>query len=161
MALIYIKLYKQISCSHSWARNYSTLATPRASVEKFKLDPWWFTGFADGEGCFSINIIKDCKRNTGYQVQPSFSIGLHKKDKPLLQQIKTSLKVGLIFQQGSEAIRLCVQSIKELQAIINHFDKYSLNTDKCTNYKLLKQAFKHIVAREHLTHEGLKKNCSN
>ena len=122
-----------------------------------QLNPWFVTGFVDGEGCFSINIIKDCKLNTGYQVQPSFSIGLHKKDKPLLQQIKTSLKVGLIFQQGSEAIRLSVQSIKELQAIINHFDKYSLNTDKCTNYKLLKQAFKHIVAREHLTHEGLKK----
>ena len=46
----------------------------------------WFPP-VDGEGCFSINIIKDCKRNTGYQVQPSFSIGLHKKDKPLLQQI--------------------------------------------------------------------------
>ena len=30
------------------ARNYSTLATPRSSVDDFKLDPNWVTGFVDG-----------------------------------------------------------------------------------------------------------------
>ena len=42
-----------------WARNYSTLATPPRSLYNLKLNPWFVTGFTDGEGCFHVSITKN------------------------------------------------------------------------------------------------------
>ena len=63
-------------------------------------------------------------------MKPKFTIGLHKKDRAVLEQIKTLLGVGNIYNQGSNAVQLRVQSIKELEMVINHFDKYPLMTKK-------------------------------
>jgi hypothetical protein len=49
-----------------------------------------------------------------------------------------------------------VKSIKELQLIIYHFDKYPLITKKLADYNLFKQAFNLIKRKEHLTMEGLR-----
>ena len=48
-----------------------------------------------------------------------------------------------------------VESIKELQVIIDHFDKYPLKTQKLADYNLFKKAFNIINLQEHLTKEGL------
>ena len=50
-----------------------------------------------------------------------------------------------------------MESIKELQAIINHFDKYPLITKKLKDYLLFKKAFYLISQKEHLTKQGLRK----
>jgi hypothetical protein len=44
-----------------------------------------------------------------------------------------------------------------MPAIINHFDKYPLITQKWADYQLFKQAFSLIQAKEHLTDLGLNK----
>ena len=43
-----------------------------------------------------------------------------------------------------------MESIKELQAIINHFDKYPLITKKLKDYLLFNKAFYLISKKEHL-----------
>ena len=83
------------------ARNYSTLrATPQCSVENYKLDPWWVTGFVDGEGCFYVSVRKNKDSNHGWRVEQRFTLVLHKKDEALLQKIKSSLGVGKIYKYG-------------------------------------------------------------
>lgn len=67
-------------------RFYSTLP-----LNEINLNPWFVTGFRDGEGCFSIKITKSSTNRIGFQVQLLFSIGLHVKDIVLLESIKTSL----------------------------------------------------------------------
>src|SRR5690606_8537170 len=54
-----------------------------------------------------------------------------------------------------ESIQLRVYSIKELEILQNHFDKYPLITQKCADYQLFKQAFLLIKKKnkEHLTPE--------
>ena len=42
-----------------------------------KLDPWFVTGFTDGEGCFLINVRPKSKRNNGYGVELVFRLHLH------------------------------------------------------------------------------------
>ena len=44
-----------------------------------------------------------------------------------------------------------------MQLIINHFDKYSLKTQKLNDYKLFKLAFDIIKNKEHLTKEEINK----
>ena len=52
------------------ARNYSTLpcgdSCPQCSVENFQPDPWWVTGFVDGEGCFHVSVTQNKNYKLGW-----------------------------------------------------------------------------------------------
>ena len=122
------------------------------------LDPWFVTGFADAEGSFSVSIYKNAQFKVGWRVLLIFSIGLHEKDQTLLQEIKNYFSVGSInWKHGLTTIQFRVVSIENLQAIINHFDKYPLITNKWADYQLFKQTFQIIQRKEHLTLYGLRK----
>ena len=57
-------------------------------------------------------------------------------------------------------VKICldqVRSVKDLSAVINHFDKYPLITQKLADYELFKQAIQLIQQKEHLTIEGIHK----
>ena len=140
-----------------WARNYSTLATTPRSVENFHLDPHWITGFADGEGCFTVSVIEHKEYKIGWAVKPRFQIGLHEKDKAILEGIKNSLRVGKIFKHKPKAVSLQVRSIKELKQIFEHFYKFPLITQKRADFLLLMQVIEIMERGEHLTIEGLHK----
>ena len=87
--------------STRWTRNYSMISTSRlGSVDNLNLNPWWVTGFVDGEGCFTVSVIEYKKYKIGWTVKPSFKIGLHAKDKAVLEGIKNFLRVGKIYQRG-------------------------------------------------------------
>ena len=125
------------------ARNSSTLpegdSTHECSVENYKLDPWWVTGFWDGEGCFSVSVEKEKNSKLGWTVKHRFTIGLHKKDKPLLQKIQSSLGVGKIYEQGSQLNQFRVESLKKVELVFKHFHKYPLLTKKRADFLLLMQ----------------------
>jgi hypothetical protein len=57
-------------------------------------------------------------------------------------------------------LELRVGSLKNLRVVINHFDKYSLITQKLADYILFKQAVELVQQKEHLTKEGLLKLVS-
>lgn len=120
-----------------------------------RLDPWFVTGFADGDGCFTLSLTKDSKYKTGWRVKLVFSIGLKKEDILLLEQIKDYFGVGSIYMQGSEVVRYHVTSEMDLEVIINHFDKYPLISQKQTDFLLFKQSFDLIKMKSHLTLDGL------
>ena len=121
------------------------------------INPWFLTGFVDGEGCFLININRNEELKIDWNVQLCFQIGLHRKDKSLLEQIKKYFNVGSITKQGSESYQYRVSSVKDLNIIINHFNNYPLITQKSVDYKLFKMAFYIIQKKKHLTQKGLTK----
>ena len=82
---------------------------------------------------------------------------MHQKDLALLEQIKSFFGVGSIHKQGLLSIQYHVTSVKDLSIIIMHFDKYTLITQKQTDYLLFKQVLNLINRKEHLTIEGLQK----
>lgn len=114
------------------------------------------TGFSDGEGCFMINIYKSAKHSTGWGARATFQIGLHTKDLPLLNNIRNYFGVGSISIKDDRCV-FYVQSIKDLSSILNHFDKYSLITQKQADYLLFKMAINLIKEKAHLSLEGLRK----
>jgi len=67
------------------------------------------------------------------------------------------LGVGKIHKHGKDSVQYRVESIKELQVVINHFDKYPLVSAKIVDYILFKEAFNIIKSQEHLIQEGLVK----
>lgn len=135
-------------------RLYSTNA--RHEQIKSSLNPLWVTGFADGESSFTVSIRRNKKYTTGWNIELCFQFCLHQKDKALLEQIQNYFGVGNIYNHGPNSIQFRVQSIKDLAVIINHFEKYPLNTKKLSDYLLFKMVFKLILNKEHLTQEGLR-----
>ncbi len=123
------------------------------------LNPWWVTGFCDGESSFTV-LIRKSKNKLGWSVEFCFQIELHKKDLEILEQIKNYFGVGKIYNNKSQAVQYSVQSIKDIVNIINHFDKYPLLTQKHSNYLLFKSVISLIAKKEHLTLEGLHKILS-
>jgi hypothetical protein len=128
---------------------YSTLA-------HLYLNPYFVTGFVDGEG--TVFFRKGENRKFGYSVSLVFSIGLHSKDRLLLERIKDYFGgIGIISDHGSSVIHFTVTRIEDIAKIIEHFDKYPLITQKHADYLLFKQAFEIISRKEHLSTEGFQK----
>ena len=124
---------------------------------KTSLNPWFLTGFSDAESSFSILIQPNLKYKTKWRVKAVFAIGLHKKDIYLLKIIQAYLGVGKITKHGKDSFQLRVESFKELQIVIKHFEQYPLISVKVTDYILFKKALDLINTQEHLNEEGLLK----
>jgi hypothetical protein len=59
-----------------------------------------------------------------------------------------------IYKQGSESIQYRVSG-KDLEKVLDHFEKYPLITQKRADYELFKQAIRLMEEKEHLTEAGL------
>jgi len=101
-------------------------------------------------------ISKNNKYKTGYLVTAIFQISLHRRDEALLKAIKAYFGVGNLYL-NRDGIEFKVQSIKDLEKIIAHFEQNPLITIKWVSYQLFKQGFEIIKRKEHLTTEGLNK----
>lgn len=137
----------------------STLAIHRGTLrEDYKLDSWFITGLSDAEGSFSVSVSKNRKLKSGWRILPSFTMGLGKKDRALLNLVKSYFGVGYIYDIPSANVsQFRVQSIKYLEVILQHFDEYPLVTKKREDYILFRQAFEIIKSKGHITNEGFSK----
>jgi hypothetical protein len=133
------------------------------AVHQFKdkrgiyLNPWFLTGFSDGEACFHINIYQDKNSKTGWKVRCLYQISLHRKDRALLELIHSSFdNVGGIYEDRNDLIKYQVSSNKDLiRVIIPHFSKYPLLTQKRTDFELFKQVVEMLSRKEHYKMEIL------
>lgn len=126
---------------------------PMFSVEKFQrkhfhvaglpLNPWYVTGFTDGEGAFTYS-------RSGKAIALYFAIKLNFEDRELLYTIKDFFSVGKIYigkpaKPGRYSghtrtyFYYRVSKIRELKRIIEHFDKYPLIGKKLKSYNIWKQ----------------------
>lgn len=139
----------------------SYISSVSKDLNRNLINPWFVTGFSDGEASFILSITKSKERKTGWRFNHCFQITLHKKDKELLEQLQRDFGgVGYITKHRSESVHYRVQSLKDFLVILNHFDKYPLITLKWVNYQLFKSAILLIINKEHLAEEGLRKIVS-
>ena len=162
----YFGKYPKLRCTlMDFERNYQIKIPSKQLITLFystsnnrhNLNPWIITGFTDAEGSFSIFIKPDLNLNIKWRSVPRFTIKLHIKDIAILEAIKNTLGVGKIRQNGINSVQYVVESFRDLQVIINHFDNYPLITAKVSDYLLFKQCFEIIKQGEHLTEKGFLK----
>jgi hypothetical protein len=147
-----------LTCTKTGFEINKQLRRYTSAAENYNINPWWFTGFVDGEGSFIISLYKQPKMKTGWQVKLLFSIYLHQKDRVLLEEIQKYLEVGAIYTQVQRStIILTITSKEDLLKIIEHFNNYPLLTQKWADYELFKQALILMQNQEHLTEQGLRK----
>ena len=138
-------------------RYYASLSNNKHNIYDLEIDPWFITGFSDGEGCFTCSVLKSSSYKFGWEVQLCFQIKLHVRDYPILLRIKHSLGgIGTVSSnQSSCAFR--VKKLSDLIELMIFFDKYPLITKKHADYILFKQIINLMVNKEHNTLEGIQK----
>jgi hypothetical protein len=138
-----------------------SIQNPVLEKSSCALEPWFITGFVDGEGSFMIRVRKNPKYRVGFSVEAYFSISLHKKDIRILQEIQSYFGVGKIRKDVKDLVKFVVESLKEIvDSIIPHFEKYPLITQKLADYLLFRDAVNLMINKEHLTKKGLNKIAS-
>ena len=152
---------------YTYSKLFSTITSLKLPLnlnkgkESSEINPWFITGFIDAEGCFSIRVRKTKKTLIGWQVEAVFSICLHSRDLPLLEEIKTYFGgIGRI-SKGKNCAYF-VSSIEDITTIIiPHLVKYPLITKKQGDFLLFKSSVEMVKAKKHLTMEGLQNIVSN
>lgn len=124
----------------------------------------WIVGFTDGEGCFSVSIIKNKTSKTGWQVFPEFVITQGKKSLPALQIFQKHFKCGNVFENKrhdnhkEHLYKYCVRSLSDLETvIIPFFQNHKLKTAKDTDFKYFVKVIKLMRKGSHLEEDGLRK----
>jgi hypothetical protein len=112
-----------------YGQNFKTRSLSNIAYSS-ALNPQFITGFLDAEGCFMIKIGQNSKLRTGWTVSLCCSIGVHLKDRLLLEKIMAALGVGQIYKQGKDSLQLRVESLKDIDKLIKFLDKYPLISQK-------------------------------
>jgi LAGLIDADG endonuclease len=128
----------------------------------------WVTGFVDGEGCFSINFIRQPDREkrrgyrTGFQVAHEFAVTQGAKSVDSLYMLMEFFGVGAVYinkrydNHKEHMYRYCVRRRKDLvQTIIPFFRQYSLQTSKQFDFLKFAECLKRIETKSHLTSRGM------
>ena len=122
----------------------------------------WIIGFTDGEGCFSVSILKNKTSKTGWQVFPEFVITQGKKSLPALEIFKKYFECGNIFENKrydnhkENIYKYCVRSKKDLNDIIIPFFKTNqLMTAKIKDFEIFCKILDLINDNYHLNIKGL------
>lgn len=119
------------------------------------INPYWVTGFIDGDGAFMLNVSKSSSK-LGFSVRPVFDLAVHKSDIFILDKIKKFFSnIGHIRKSGLYYFYR-IDSIKDIRnVIIPHFDEYPLlSINNSRSYFLLKSCIKLISINK----ESLKKD---
>jgi hypothetical protein len=149
-------VYSKLNKSYTKKSLFSTSSNNSTN----KLDPYYVTGFSDGESCFFIGTSSNSKYKTGFRVKVIFQIGVHEKDVSLLEEIRLFYGVGQITRLGDNSVQYRVSSPDDLKVIINHFENYPLVTHKQSDFFLFKEAISLMKEGKHLTSEGLNRIVS-
>ena len=87
----------------------------------------------DGESSFIVSLIKSSSHRLGWQVQYSFLIELHIRDKELLEQFKAFFGgIGVVSIRNTR--NACVFSVSSLEQIFNFIIPHALRGQVSLNY---------------------------
>jgi hypothetical protein len=87
-----------------------------------------------------------------------FIVGIHQKDRALLEFIQLYFGVGKIYKHGKNSYKYQVSSLKDITTnIIPHLKKYPLLTQKHADFVLFMLIVDLMNCKEHLTKDGLRK----
>jgi hypothetical protein len=128
----------------------------------------WITGFVDGEGCFSINLVRQPHRQnrrgykTGIQVAHQFVVTQGAKSVECLRMMQQFFGVGRMHcnrrhdnhKEDLYQFVVCRRS-DLLEVIIPFFQRYPLRTAKSMDFAKFVRCMEIIEAGTHLTVRGL------
>lgn len=129
-----------------------------------KLNPYYVSGFVDGEGCFAISIGYHKTLKNRSEIKLEFEIELRADDREILERIKETLECGNIYDLKYDRygwkphVKYKVQKLDDFQTkLIPFFRKYPLQAKKKKSFEIFCQAVLAVAKKEHLDPKGTQK----
>jgi LAGLIDADG endonuclease len=127
----------------------------------------WVVGFVDGEGCFSISVVRNAGCLLGWQVQHEFSVTQAAPSRPALEVLQRVLGCGYIIENRrtdnhrEHLLRFSVKRRSDLVgAVIPFFRRHPLLTAKQFDFERFSTALSLMGEGVHLTESGLERIAS-
>ena len=122
----------------------------------------WVVGFVDGEGCFSISVVRNPGLRLGWQVQHEFSVTQAAPSRSALDELIEFFGCGSIIEnhrRDNHRYRLMRYAVKRRSdlcgLIIPFFEEHPLRTAKRDDFKSFCAVISMMKDDRHLTREGL------
>jgi hypothetical protein len=122
----------------------------------------WVVGFVDGEGCFSISVVRNAGCRLGWQVQHEFSVTQAATSRSALEMLHQYCQCGRIIENRRRdnhrepLLRFSVKDRPHLaERIIPFFEEHPLITAKQSDFRSFRYVVEMMCAGRHLRREGL------
>ena len=128
----------------------------------------WVIGFVDGEGCFSLGLVRQPDRagrigyRTGYQVSHDFVVTQGARSLSCLEDLRAFFGVGFIYinkrydNHREHMYRFSVTRRADLLGVIIPFFRANpLRSAKRSDFEKFASCVERIALGQHLTREGL------
>jgi hypothetical protein len=124
----------------------------------------WVVGFVDGEGCFSISVVRNSGCLLGWQVQHEFSVTQAAPSRFALELVQRVLGCGQIIENQRHddhrhpLLRFSVKRRRELTSVVvPFFEQHPLITAKRADFVAFASVLRMMEEGAHLTEEGLRR----
>jgi hypothetical protein len=123
----------------------------------------WAVGFVDGEGCFSISVVRNPGCRLGWQVQHEFAVTQLAPSRTALEYLIEVFGCGRVVEQHrtddhrDRLLRFSVKRRSDLVAkVIPFFEASPLRTAKRSDFEWFAHVLRVMQGGGHLTEEGLR-----
>jgi LAGLIDADG endonuclease len=123
----------------------------------------WIVGFVDGEGCFSISVVRNPGCRLGWQVQHEFSVTQGASSRPALELLIEEFGCGTVIANSrhdnhrEQLLRFSVKRRSDLlEVVVPFFEEHPLRTAKRSDFERFRAVLHSMQTGRHLTEEGLR-----
>jgi hypothetical protein len=124
----------------------------------------WIVGFVDGEGCFSISVVRNPGCRLGWQVQHEFSVTQSASSRPALELLMEEFQCGNVIvntrrdDHREQLLRFSVKRRDDLVGIVvPFFEEHPLRTAKRLDFERFVTILCMMQEGAHLEEEGLRR----
>ena len=122
----------------------------------------WSVGFVDGEGCFSISVVRNAGCRSGWQVQHEFAVTQAASSRSALELLIEVFGCGSVIENHrpdnhrEPLLRFSVKRRRDLLVkIIPFFEERPLRTAKRLDFERFALVLRMMQDGGHLTNDGL------
>jgi hypothetical protein len=117
----------------------------------------YISGYADGEGCFSISIAPRATLAVGWEVRPSFSVSQNRDRADVLYALQDHFGCGSIRPDRSDkTLKWETRKLDEIvERVVPHFVRYPLLSAKQLDFERFAVICLRMVDGEHRSRLGL------
>lgn len=158
-----LEIPQEVSVASESKSNLDSKKIVASQFESKNLNPFYISGFTDGEGSFSFSILRNKTQKIGWAVRLNFSLVAAKNpaNERQFQLIKDYFGVGQVVERkaltpnSNPSIYFVVRNFQDCIVIRKHFENYPLITTKLVQFKLWCLVMDLMFEKAQFTDEGL------
>src|SRR5436190_5946758 len=119
----------------------------------------YISGYADGEGCFTVSIAPRATLTVGWEVRPSFSVSQNGDRAEVLHALQAYFGCGSIRPDRSDkTLKWETRRLDDLvERVIPHFKTWPLLSGKHKDFERLAAVCELMAVGDHRSREGVRR----